>query len=298
MQFDNPNAYSVEPLDRAGKRRADPAWLAAALQAPNTRFVAFHQRRPLLREAEAGLDIAWISSARAAEAEGTDLFLGLAPQGEAVFARQTANEHFSDAGAYHDLMPASARLEADERAIIGTAKALFEWHARHGFCANCGAATTMTEAGWRRDCPQCSAQHFPRVDPVVIMLLTHKDRCFLGRAPRFPGRMVSALAGFVEPGETLASAIARETMEEAGLKVVSFSMQFTQPWPFPSSLMIGAICEVESDDFTLDLDEVAEARWFTRADIEDLLDGRHADFSCPPRTAIAHQLLRVWIGAA
>jgi NAD+ diphosphatase len=289
----NPNAFAPEPLDRAGKKRSDAAWLASVLADPNTRVLPFHQRKVLARNEGEALAPVWLAPPLEGE---PSVFLGLDSEARAYFAFETDKpEDFAPLGEFADLQRTAMRFADDQLAIIGTAKALFEWHARHRFCSNCGALTRIVEAGWRRDCDACKAQHFPRVDPVVIMVPTYKDRCLIARGPHFPPNMRSALAGFVEPGETIASAIAREVMEEVGLKVVSIRMHSTQPWPYPSSLMIGALCEVENDKITLDLDEIAEADWCARAEVTNLLASFHPDPFVPPSHAIAHQLLKSWV---
>jgi NAD+ diphosphatase len=178
---------------------------------------------------------------------------------------------------------------------IGTAKALFSWHQRHRFCANCGKPTRVASAGWKRICEPCGTEHFPRTDPVVIMLAVHGDRCLMGRAPRFPATMYSCLAGFMEPGETIEDAVRREIKEEAGIDTARVAYLDCQPWPFPSSLMIGCIAEATSTEITLD-DELADARWFTRDEVRLILAGQHPDgISCPPRMAIANHLMRAFV---
>jgi NAD+ diphosphatase len=296
----NPNVFARSPLDRAGPRRADAAWLAAALAAAETRIVPFHQMRPFVIEAGEALGAGWLdpgARARYGFADAPALFLGVEPGGAAYFACDVAEPGaLSELGRFDDLRALAGRLSRDDLAMLGCAKSIFEWHARHKFCANCGAASAVVEAGWKRQCPACKAEHFPRFDPVVIMLPVSADRCALGRQPGWPRGMHSALAGFVEPGEAIEEAVARETLEEAGLRVREVKLHSTQPWPFPHSLMIGAIAEVEAGEMTIDAKELESARWFTRAESRLLLAGKHPEAFCPPPFAIAHQLLRTWVG--
>jgi NAD+ diphosphatase len=186
------------------------------------------------------------------------------------------------------------KLPATEAAILATAKSMFEWRRRHKHCANCGEPTEVMEGGWKRGCPACNAEHFPRTDPVVIMLPVHGDRCMLGRGAVWPKGIFSALAGFLEPGETIEEACARELHEEAGLTATSVRYHSTQPWPYPSSLMIGLIAEVDGDQATPDQTELAEVMWFTRAEARDLLEGKTEGVMAPGAMAIAHQLIRAW----
>ena len=182
----------------------------------------------------------------------------------------------------------------------GGARALVDWHARHRFCARCGAGTVLAKGGWQRNCGSCKAEHFPRVDPVTIMLVEHDNSILLGRQPRFPEGNYSALAGFVEPGETIEEAVAREVFEEAGVRVRDVTYVMCQPWPFPSSLMIG--CHAFADDpaVTVDTNELEDACWFTRAQVEDAMraaqaGGRGEAFGAPPPFAVAHHLLNWWV---
>ncbi len=180
-----------------------------------------------------------------------------------------------------------------ETGMLAEAKSLLSWHARHRFCANCGAPTRPTCSGFRRDCDSCATQHFPRTDPVVIMLITHRDRCLLGRQSRFPAGNYSCLAGFVEPGETIEEAVRRETFEEAGVRVGEVSYMLSQPWPFPSSLMIGCRGEALDDKLVIDCEELEDCRWFSRADLELMIRDAHPDaIRTPPPVAIAHHLIR------
>ena len=181
-------------------------------------------------------------------------------------------------------------------AEIAQAKALLLWHARHRFCANCGAPTNVSDAGWRRDCPTCKAQHFPRTDPVAIMLAVDGDRCLLGRQARFGTGMWSCLAGFIEPGETIEDAVRRETFEEAGIVCGNVRYFASQPWPFPMSLMIGAHAQALSFDIKVDTSELEDARWFSRADAAAMLTQTHTQgLSTPPPVAIAHHIIRAWV---
>ncbi|HEX9168811.1 MAG TPA: NAD(+) diphosphatase, partial [Roseiarcus sp.] len=183
----------------------------------------------------------------------------------------------------------------DQAAMLAAAKALMNWHARHRFCANCGALTQVAVAGWRRDCPVCKAIHFPRTDPVVIMLAVVGDACLLGRQPRFPKGMYSALAGFVEPGETVEAAVRREIWEEAGLACGAVQYFASQPWPFPASLMIGCFAEARDRSIKVDHVELEDARWFSREEAVSMLEKRHPDrVAAPIPMAIAHHLLKRW----
>lgn len=191
---------------------------------------------------------------------------------------------------------ATQGLVSDRMAgILAQAKSVLYWHSRHRFCANCGHATRVEAAGWRRVCDSCGAQHFPRTDPVVIMLATWEDTCLLGRQPRFPAGMYSALAGFVEAGETLENAVRRELWEEAGITTGDVKYLASQPWSFPCSLMIGCIAKADGRDLTIDLNELEDARWFSRDETISLLKNRHPDkLFCPPKIAIAHHLMAAW----
>jgi NAD+ diphosphatase len=294
----NPNAFTRGPLDRAGHRRRDAAWLAAALDAPETRIIPFFQHRPFVVENERTTSLGWLGAharAAVAAADAPTLFLGVDAEGAAHFAVSIGDAApLADLGRFDDLRALGPRLSGAELATVGPAKSVFEWHARNSYCANCGAPSRVAEAGWKRECPACSAEHFPRVDPVCIMVPTFGETCLLGRQRAWPRGMHSALAGFIEPGEAIEEAVARETEEEAGLRVREVRLHSTQPWPFPHSLMIGVLCSVEDDRETIDAHELESARWFTRAEARLLIAGKHPDAFCPPPFAIAHQLLKTW----
>ncbi len=189
-----------------------------------------------------------------------------------------------------------ALVEADHLPPLAEGKALLNWHVRHRFCSNCGAATNAVDAGWRRDCPSCRAHHFPRTDPVVIMLPVEGERCVLGRSHRFQPGMWSCLAGFVEPGEAIEDAVRRETREEVGITCGRVSYFASQPWPFPTSLMIGCHAEARSHDIVIDRTELDDARWFERAEVEAMLLRRHpGGLTTPPTVAIAYHIIRAWL---
>lgn len=186
------------------------------------------------------------------------------------------------------------QMAPGEAATYATARSLLDWHGRHGFCANCGTQTAMFRAGWGRNCPSCKAEHFPRVDPVVIMIAEHDGRALLGRQHGWPQGRYSALAGFLEPGESIEEAVAREIMEEAGVAVSNVRYIASQPWPFPSSLMIACVAEAAEDSLTLDQNELEDAIWVPRDEVRAVLAGAPGPFLPPPSYAIAHTLLSVW----
>lgn len=296
------NAFANAPVDRAALRRKDGAYLQAALDKSDTRLALLQSGGVLCDDAGP----VWLSGAAASLADPNlpVVFLGEdLKDGGAVFAAALPGRADIDAlpiaglGAIVDMRSAAARLSGGDLALVGCAKALFDWHGAHGFCAQCGGASASAEAGWKRICTVCEKEHFPRVDPVVIMLPVCGDRCLLGRQVRFPPGMYSALAGFIEPGETIEEACARETLEEVGLTVTHVTIHSSQPWPFPSSLMIGLQCEVAPGDVRLD-DEISDTVWLSKAQARAALAGG-ADTDkgrvwAPPPFAIAHQLLKSW----
>src|SRR5450830_2178129 len=187
-------------------------------------------------------------------------------------------------------------VEPEHLPPIAEAKAVLHWHARHRFCPNCGVATQAVCGGWRRDCPGCKAEHFPRTDPVVIMLAIDGKHCLLGRSPRFLPTMWSCLAGFIEPGESIEDAVHRETREEAGIACGRVSYFRSQPWPFPTSLMIGCHADAVTHDIVVDHEELEDARWFSKTEVATMLMRRHPDgLTTPPPVAIAHHIIRAWV---
>ena len=187
-------------------------------------------------------------------------------------------------------------MAPEEASVWAAARSLIEWHNRHGYCASCGAATILVRAGWCRKCGGCAAEHYPRVDPVVIMLADYRGKVLLARQPQYPAGRFSALAGFVEPGESIEEAVAREIKEEAGLDVSNIRYVASQPWPFPGSLMIGCIADAANDQIVLDTTELEAAIWVDRDQVRAALEqSPSAPFAAPPFFAIAHTLLLHWL---
>ena len=300
------NVFAGNPLDRSSYRRSDPVWLAERLSDPESLAIALWNGKPLVEDAKGGgAQIAYLAAGMAKALAGGDerlLFMGLW-QGTAVFAvdlesdTDPADGPLEGLGRFEDLRAVAMTLPGTEAAIMSTAKCMFEWRRRHRFCAACGAPSEPIEGGWKRICRTCDAQHFPRTDPVVIMLPVHGERCLLARQAAWPKGMYSALAGFLEPGESIEEACAREVSEEAGMRVTKVRYHSTQPWPYPSSLMIGLIAEVEDGEATADNIEIDEVRWFTRDDARALMKGALSDARAPGAMAIAHQLIRAWAEA-
>lgn len=224
------------------------------------------------------------------------LLLGIDDAGAPRFVREAAPGARVDARS-RTVMRLLPLLSTEEAALYGGARSLVDWHARHRFCAVCGAPTALFRGGWGRKCGECNAEHFPRVDPVVIMLAEFEGRVLVGRQGGFPPGFFSALAGFVEPGESLEEAVARELFEEAGIHVSDVSYVASQPWPFPSSLMIGCRAVAQDSALTLDTTEIEAAMWVDRAGVRAALAGdMGAPFMAPPPLAIARYLLEDWVG--
>ena len=291
-----PIAFSGNPLDRASYRRADMAWVAE--QRTRGLFLPFWHNRPLV-----GGERAVFLPGRAEWKDCPCVFLGL-DGAQPLFALDLPGETepVLEGGSFQEMRASAFVLPARDTAIAGQAKAMLDWHKRHGFCANCGAKTQIHDAGYRRVCPACGAEHFPRTDPVVIMLpiFRHGDgreECLVGRNKRFPIPLYSAFAGFVEPGETVEEAVRRELREEVALDAGTVTYHGSQPWPFPSSLMLGCYAQALSRGFTIDENEIAAAHWLDKDEARARLAGKIEDeIKLPVGIAIAHYLIRDWVG--
>jgi NAD+ diphosphatase len=276
--------FTGSGLDRADRLRLDEARLAELRSTPDALLLRLSGLDPELDE---GGRLGW---SELVEAEDL-IFLGLR-EGSPLFARLVRVEPGQRAWSVFALLD---RMAAEDAAIWGTARSLVEWHNRHNYCGACGSSTAPFRGGWGRRCTGCRLEHFPRVDPVVIMLAEHEGRVLLGRQPQYPPGRYSALAGFVEPGESIEEAVAREIEEEAGLQVGGVRYVASQPWPFPGQLMIACTATAESDEITLDTKELDDAIWVDRAGVRAALDGApDAPFLAPPHFAIAHSLLAHW----
>ena len=299
------HTFAGNPLDRASDRRGDARFLAEGLANPDSLALVLWNGQPLVEHGKGGTRLAYVAAPLAREVAGGEeriLFMGLWRE-TAVFAidlegpADPAEGPLEGLGKFEDLRAMALSLSGPETGLAATAKGVFEWRRRHRFCSVCGQASETADAGWKRVCTACHAEHFPRTDPVAIMLPVNGERCLLGRQSRFPQGMWSALAGFVEPGESIEEACARELMEEAGLKATKVAYHSSQPWPYPSSLMIGLIAEVADGEAIPDQTELEAVRWFTRAEARLLVDGVLEGAFSPPPLAIAHHLIKTWAEA-
>jgi NAD+ diphosphatase len=295
--------FGGNPLDRASERREDEDWIAKLLDDPQTRLLALRDLKPFTRGTTVpALDWQPVAPWRDQIDGGAPLiFLGLGV-GRAHFAIDAVGANVAPDVDTEliDVRALAPTIAPGEAAILAEARSLLDWHVRHRFCAQCGSATRMVSAGWKRRCLQCRAEHFPRTDPVVIMLATRGERALLGRNRRRPGARFSCLAGFVEPGETPEEAVRREVREEAGVRCGRVRYLAAQPWPFPSSLMMGFLAEALTEEITVDAEELAEARWFSRDEIRGMVaraaagPDDPAQVSLPSPIAIAHHICRRW----
>ena len=302
MPYD-PHVFADNPLDRGDRQRRDAAWLSESAKNPASRFLVMPEldvplddgHEPTLNWLGAR-DLKWFG------VDGEPAFLGL-KDGVAHFAvyvpassGAAARLRSDDSIRFADARSAAGFLSGHETGILAQARAQLDWHNRHGFCSVCGHPTEMERGGHVRKCPACKAEHFPRTDPVAIMLVHNGELCLLGqsRGRLSRMRMYSALAGFMDQGESIEEAVAREVREEAGIEVKNVRYHSSQPWPFPSSLMIGCHAEAATTDIHIDNEEMTDVRWFERDEVLLALEGRSRDLAVPQPMAIAHHLIKTW----
>ena len=294
----NPCLFSSEPLDRDSVARSDFGWIKDQIANPDSILIPLYRGDPLIADGQPAL----LSAAARGEFDQSaeTVFLGRR-DGKAYFAIDAsaapdpARAPFAEIGEYTPLREAAAMLDGNDLAMIGQGRWFLDWHFRHRFCARCGGETRIADGGAKRQCLSCEAEHFPRTDPVAIVLAVHDDACLLGRGPEWPPGFVSALAGFVEAAETPEECAIRELKEEAGVTLTDVRYQFSQPWPFPSSLMMGFIADATDRELTLDKTEIAEAQWLSRDEVNALRAGeKRDDVRLPPRFTIARQLIERW----
>jgi NAD+ diphosphatase len=314
--------FAGNPLDRLSELRGDAEALAALGKSEGARAVAFVRNMPVLRQNDEGLcALHPLAEARSLACAEEQVLLGrdetgpvyglLLPDSCATEEAAGDGDGFVDRSRLvlagrpdlkiEDLRALAVKgaLAREEIAILAQAKAVLHWRAHHLFCPRCGAKTALAQAGWRSDCPSCGAQHFPRIDPVAIVLVTHGDDCLMGRQKNFPPGMYSCLAGFVESGETIEEAARREIFEESGVRLGAVRVLASQPWPFPSSLMIGARAQALSRDIVIDRAELEDCRWFSREEARAMIAGSHGqDLHAPHPIAIARRLLDHWLAEA
>src|SRR3954454_4100988 len=296
-------AFVTHVLDRAAHLRTNDEKLFALEGQQNARAYVIYRDSLLMKQEESGpRALLSIEEALNFGANPGTIFLGLR-DGAAVFGMGISATAVENLLTRNDVAVTELRGMAmqgaappNQLSAIAMAKSLVSWHQRHGFCATCGARTAMSQGGWKRDCPNCKVEHFPRTDPVVIMLVTAGDKCLLGRQKQFPAGMWSCLAGFVEVAETIEDAVRREIFEESGIRCTDVSYYMTQPWPYPSSLMIGCAARATNEDIIVDRTELEDARWFDRTEAMLMLKRQHPDGLAGPHPfAIAHHLLGRWL---
>ena len=295
--------YTQSLIDRLADKRSDTAFLSARLADAKTLAYVVGGELIVLKKGDAVHNPTFTPDEARTLAPTTEtVFLGQL-DGAACFGIGITQASAEALKTRSDLIVTDLRsiaihglVEPDHLPPIAEAKAMLHWHARHRFCSNCGAATDLVEAGWKRSCPACKTEHFPRTDPVVIMLAVRGERALLGRSGRFAASMWSCLAGFAEPGEAIEDAVRRETLEEAGIRCGRVNYLYSQPWPFPMSLMIGCHAEALNDDIVMDHNELVGARWFSKDELAAMLMRKHPEgLTCPPPVAIAHHIIRDWV---
>ena len=301
--FDRPNFYAGGPLDRLAHRRGEAAWIAELLAAPTTRLLPVWRSQNLVIPGEAPA-AAWLPAAEAGaliEGAAALAFLGTI-EGVAHFAVEISHHDdpapvaaLAPAAGFSDLRAVGPLLDRAEGSLLAYARGLMHWHARHRFCGVCGQPTVAIDAGHARRCTDaaCAAQHFPRTDPAVIMLVHDGDRCILGHQSQWPPGMHSVLAGFVEPGESLEEAVRREVAEEVGVAVRDVRYRSSQPWPFPASIMLGFTARAVTTAIATSPAEIETARWYSRDELRH--SPENEGFRLPRRDSIARRLLEDWL---
>ena len=296
-------AFVTNILDRAAHLRLHDDKLLALESNPASRAYVVHRDSLVVkREGDASRALLSIDEALKFGANPGTIFLGLR-DGAAVFGMGISPAAAEKLLTRNDVAVTELRgmamqgvVPPDQLSAIAMAKSMVNWHQRHSYCANCGQRTAMNEGGWKRVCPSCKAEHFPRTDPVVIMMVTHGDKCLLGRQQRFLPGMYSCLAGFVEAAETIEDAVRREVFEESGIRCTDVGYYMTQPWPYPSSLMIGCTARATNEDIVVDRAELEDVRWFDRDEARLMITRKHPDGLAGPHPfAIAHHLLGRWL---
>jgi len=289
-------AFTGAPLDLAENKRSSSD-LSAFLTDANARAFVMFQGRFLVKDGD-------LVQMHPSQIKGTHLydpgplFLGLdgtVPQFTFSLAKEDEALNLVKGAELDHLRNLAYLMDARQLALAGRAKSLFDWHRSHRFCSNCGLESKPQSGGVTRKCPSCETDHFPRVNPVVIMLVLDGDNCLLGRGPEWPEGAYSALAGFVSPGESLSEACIREVKEEVNIDVENPTYKFSQPWPFPGQLMMGMFCTAKNTEITLDTKELADAKWFSKDTVRGVFDGTDKSFTCPPDFTIAHQLIKAWL---
>jgi NAD+ diphosphatase len=298
------NYFITHTVDRVSEKRRDDAWIAARLEDEKTRFVPVWHSKSFFDTNESSspvfllphdvrdlIDTAESVVLLGVNGDSTYFAIGLLSEGD------SPPVELAELGRFRDLRRMALLLDEHDCALLAYAKAMVYWHHRHRFCGDCGGPTASVGGGFLRVCvnEQCGQQHFPRTDPAIIVLVASGERCLLGRQPSWPEGMYSTLAGFVEPGEGLEAAVIREVQEETGIEVKGMHYFTSQPWPFPSSLMLGFMAQAANEAIRVDGDELENARWFTREEMRDML--KQGALSIPFKLAISYHLIENWFDA-
>jgi len=312
------HAFSHSPLDRCNNYRTEAGFVASWRENPTSRFIVFCKFKPLLVSKKLISWKKWESIKHIVETHAsTVVFLGKGVTSDSseqelgyftvdfsILSQEEASTLCGDDETFSDLRSIMTLLNHEHGAILSQAKSMVEWHARSAFCGKCGSPTVSHESGHKRVCNNCNDSLYPRSDPVMLVLVTRGDRCLLSHSKKHPPGVYTALAGFMEPGESIEECVRREVKEEAGVAVGKVTYHSSQPWPFPYSIMIGCLAEATAGDITIDDKELEDAQWFTREQVKvgldnsskvNFLEGTTADFRIPPALSLAHQVIRDWL---